>query len=90
LNTNQFLALRSIAKEPWDMQWDRIQWRFNGTWLHLFRRDGVRALLESVDSIGGRCGYGDIAERAWEAAWELVGYGLHRALLSQRILSSQR
>lgn len=76
LNTNQFLALRSIAREPWDMQWGRIQWRFNGKWLHLFRRDGVRAPLGSVDGIGGHCGYDDIINRAWDAASELEWYGL--------------
>lgn len=76
LNTDQFLALRSIAKEPWDMQWGRIQWRFNGKWCHLFRRHGVRAPLGSVDGIGGHCGYDDVFDRAWDAAWALVAYGL--------------
>lgn len=71
LNTNQFLALRSIAREPWDMQGDRIQWRFNGKWCYLFRRYGVRAPLGSVNGIGGHCGYNDVYERAWSAGWEL-------------------
>lgn len=76
LNTVQFLALRSIAGEPWDMQWGRIQWRFNGKWVHLFRRHGVRAPLGSVDGIGGHCGYDDVFERAWNAAYDLEGLGL--------------
>lgn len=71
LNTIQFLALRSIARESWGMQWGRIQWRFNGKWCHLFRRHGVRAPLGSVDGIGGHCGYDDVFDRAWEAAYEL-------------------
>lgn len=75
LNTNQFLALRSIAREPWDMQWRRIQWRFNGKWVHVFR-DGVRAPLDSIDGIGGHYGYDDVYKRAWDAAWELDEQGL--------------
>lgn len=88
LNTNQFLALRSIAREPWDMQWGRIQWRFNGKWLHLFQRYGVRAPLGSVDGIGGRCGYDDVYERAWNAAWELEGMGLVE-VVTERCCSSE-
>lgn len=76
LNTNQFLALRSIERESWDLKWGRIQWRFNGKWLHLFRRYGVRAPLGSVDGIGGRCGYEDVFERALDAAWELEARGM--------------
>jgi len=75
LNTLQFLALRSIAREPWDMQWRRIQWRFNGKWVQLFR-DGVRAPLGSIDGIGGHYGYDDVYKRAWDAAWELDEQGL--------------
>lgn len=79
LNTNQFLALRSIAREPWDVQSGCIQWRFNGKWFHLLRHDGVREPLESVDGIGGYGGYGRIIELAWDAAWELQGFGLVEA-----------
>lgn len=75
LNTRQFLALRSIAKEPWDMQWRRIRWRFNGKWVQLFR-DGVRAPLGSIDGIGGHYGYDDVYKRAWDTAWELNDQGL--------------
>ena len=76
LNTNQFMALRSIAREPWDVQSGRIQWRFNGKWFHLLRRDGAREPLESVDGVGRYGGYGRIIEAAWDAAWELQGFGL--------------
>lgn len=76
LNTIQFLTLRSIAREPWDMQWGRIQWRFNGKWCHLFRRDGVRAPLGSVDGIGGHCGYDEVFDQARDAANELESLGL--------------
>lgn len=76
LNTVQFLALRAIAREPWDMKWGRIQWRFNGKWWHLFRSDGVRAPLGSLQGIGGHYGYDDVLDRAWDAAYELEALGL--------------
>lgn len=76
LNTIQFLALRSIARESWDLKWGRIQWRFNGKWFHLFRHYGVRAPLGSVDGIGGQCGHEHVFDRAWDAAWELEARGM--------------
>ncbi|MDF8364691.1 hypothetical protein [Achromobacter anxifer] len=75
LNTIQFLALRSIAKEPWDLKWGRIRWRFQGKWVHLFRSDGVRAPLGSIDGTGGRYGYDEVIKRAWDAAYELETMG---------------
>jgi hypothetical protein len=76
LNTIQFTALRSIAREPWDMQMGRIQWRFNGTWNYLFRRGGVRAPLSSPDGMGGQCGHEEFFEEAHDAAMDLEGLGL--------------
>lgn len=75
LNSVQFLAMRSIGKEPWNMKRDRIMWRFGRKWFHLFN-DGVRAPLSSVDGIGGRYGYDKVYDRAWDAAWELENQGL--------------
>jgi hypothetical protein len=75
LNTIQFLALRSIAKEPWDLKWGRIRWRFQGKWVYLFRRDGVRAPLGSIDGAGGRYGYDEVLKHAWDAAYELENMG---------------
>jgi len=87
LNTHEFLALRSIAREPWDLREDRIQWRFNGRWFyvvarpfsregHSFTVTGVRVSLESVDGKGGRLGYDHVVKRAWNAASSLQARGL--------------
>ncbi|WP_149543103.1 hypothetical protein [Serratia marcescens] len=76
LNNDQFMALRSIAREPWDIQQGRIQWHFSGKWFHLFRQYGIRASLESVDGIGGCCGFESVYEQALDAARILEGRGL--------------
>lgn len=76
LNTRQFLALRSIAREPWDLARWRLQWRFNRKWCHLFCKEGIRAQLNSVDGIGGTGGYGDVIDEAWSAAEDLEQCGL--------------
>lgn len=76
LTTAQFLALRSIAREPWNRHDGRLQWRFNGRWARLFEREGVRAPLESADGTGGHGGYGPVIEKALEAAYELQALGL--------------
>jgi hypothetical protein len=39
LNTTQFLTLRSIARESWDMRIGTFEWRFNGRWVRLSRDD---------------------------------------------------
>ena len=74
LNTLQFLALRSIAKEPWQMKWGLIRWKFRGRWFHLYR-DGLKTPLDAGRS-DGRSGYDDVQEKAWDAAWDLDGMGL--------------
>ena len=39
LNTNQFLSLRSIGREPWGLQGGHFQWRFHKKWVRLCRND---------------------------------------------------
>jgi hypothetical protein len=70
LSTDQFLALRSIAKEAWDMREGRIQWRFNGKWFYV-HKDGLRTDLSAANGKGGNYGYDAIYARAWNAAFEL-------------------
>lgn len=70
LTNIQFLALRSIARESWDLRDRRITWRFGRRWFYLFE-NGIRAPLTSVTGNIGRYGYNAAFERAWAAAWEL-------------------
>lgn len=73
LTNDQFMALRSIAREPWDLQWRRIQWKFNGKWFHLDSK-GWRSALDAA--YPAHCGYGQMRDRAWDAAWGLEALGL--------------
>ena len=71
LNTNQFLALRSIARESWNLDRYCIQWRFNGKWFYIVQRR-TACIRQPLDwKRGGHCGYEAIAKRAWVAAWEI-------------------
>lgn len=77
LNTRQFLALRSIAKEPWHLSSRRVLWRFNGRWHYLYS-DGTREKLSSVRERGHeqRDGDFDLYDGAERAAWDLTFMGL--------------
>ncbi|MCP1652261.1 hypothetical protein [Pseudomonas nitroreducens] len=70
LTNIQFLALRSIAREAWDLRDRRITWRFGRRWFYLFG-NGLRAPLTSATGDIGRYGYSAAFEQAWTAAWEL-------------------
>jgi len=87
LNTTQFLALRSIAREAWSIPQFSIQWRFNGHWFRLFRLHGVRAPLEPCSQFGP-CGYESTFERAMDAAWELEERGLVDLIATRRCCSN--
>ncbi len=62
LTTTEFMALRSIAREPWSEARGAIQWKFHRQWVHLHRDDRWR--------------YGSLIARAWDAAENLEKMGL--------------
>ena len=86
LNTDQFLALRSIAKNPWQWNVGRseavIQWKFHKRWYYIFSRDhNVLIPMDGETTWGNGCyhqhnGWDDIFEKSYKARDELIERGL--------------
>ena len=73
LTTTQFLALRSIGREPWDHASGRYQWKYHGEWFYIDALQGLRTDLLGTWSMFA---HGNHIEKAMQAAADLIEAGL--------------
>lgn len=77
LTSTQFMALRSISKEAWDLRRGSVLWRFNGSWRRL-HVDGHRDRAGDAEwrPTPGRAFEDPLFRQVALAAWDLEAMGL--------------
>lgn len=84
LSNMHFMALRSLAKEPWHRKpWlceRKLQWKINKKWCYIFNEDDT---IYPMDGDGCHLYHGDtsIWERAFDACRDLVSKGFVEEVL---------
>jgi len=73
LTTAQFLALRSIGREPWDHASGRYQWKYHREWFYIDALQELRTDLLGTWSMFAHSGH---ITKAMQAAADLIDAGL--------------